>query len=242
MAYAKPNRFTAWSWSRYSDYKLCPLKAKLAHIDKIREPKNQAMMRGAEIHDKARDFIKGIIKKLPAELASFKDEFSKLKRLYKKKILGAIVEEDWAYRKDWTQTAWNDWAECYLRVKLDVAYYEDEETLIMIDWKTGKFREEMHEEYMEQLELYALAALMLLPHVYKVKPLLKYTDLGQTFPTGKSLVFDRREVSALKKTWEKRLRPMMNDTVFAPRPNDKCRWCFYGQSGKSKGGPGLCKF
>ena len=29
---------TSWSFSRYSDYKTCPLKAKLKHIDKIQEP------------------------------------------------------------------------------------------------------------------------------------------------------------------------------------------------------------
>lgn len=243
MAQRKPLKFMAWSWSRYSDYKTCPLKAKLAHLDKIREPKNAAMERGALLHDQARDYIKGILKKLPVDLKLVKAELNKLKKLFGKRILGAIVEEDWAFTKDWTLTQWNDWNGCVLRVKLDAAHYLSEDILIFTDWKSGKFRQEFHEEYLEQLELYALAAFVKLPHVNEVRPRLYYVDLGQEYPEpNKPLVFKRSDVPALKKTWAKRTRAMLNDTVFPPKPNDKCRWCFYGQSGKSKGGPGLCKF
>lgn len=240
----KQTRFTSWSYSRYADYKQCPLKAKLAHLDKIREPKNQAMMRGADIHDQIRDFIRGTLKRLPTDLKSIKAELDRFKKLFKKKLLGAIVEEDWAFTADWTQTQWNDWNNCVLRVKLDAAeWLDDGDTMIVTDWKSGKFREEMNEDYVEQLELYALAALVLHPQLQRVRPRLFYTDLGLVYPPeAKPLEFTRKDVEKLKKLWAKRTKPMLNDTRFAPRPNDKCRWCFYGQSGKIKGGPGLCKF
>jgi CRISPR/Cas system-associated exonuclease Cas4 (RecB family) len=240
----KQTKFTSWSYSRYADYKLCPLKAKLAHLDKIREPKNDAMQRGADLHDKIRDFIRGTLAKLPADLTVVKAELSRFKKLFKKKLLGAIVEEDWAFTKDWTQTQWNDWNGCVLRVKLDAAeWLDDGEAMVVTDWKSGKFREEMNEDYVEQLELYALAALVLYPQLQEVRPRLFYVDLAMTYPPeSKPLVFTRKDVDRLKKLWAKRTKPMLSDTRFAPRPNDKCRWCFYGQSGKIKGGPGLCKF
>lgn len=240
----QPKYFTSWSFSRWVDYTLCPLKAKLAHITKIREPKNDAMVRGAAIHDQARDYIRGTLKKLPIELKPVKAELDFIKKLFKKKVLGAIVEEDWAFTKDWNQTQWNDWTGCVLRVKLDAAHYEDDgDTLVVTDWKTGKFRETDVELYLAQLELYALATFMLLPHVMEVKPRLVYTDLGISYPPkSKPLSWTRNQVDVLKKTWAKRVKSMMSDRTFAPRPNDKCRWCFYGQSGKIKGGPNLCKF
>lgn len=240
----KNTRFVSWSYSRYADYKQCPLKAKLAHLDKIREPKNAAMQRGADLHDQIRDFIRGTMNKVPAELTAIKLELSRFRKLFKKKLLGAIVEEDWAFTKDWTQTQWNDWANCVLRVKLDAAEWADNgETMIVTDWKSGKFREEMNEDYVEQLELYALAALVLHPQLQRIRPRLYYVDLGFVYPPiSKPLEFGRKDVERLKKLWAKRTKPMLSDTRFAPRPNDKCRWCFYGQSGKIKGGPGLCKF
>lgn len=235
---------TSWSFSRYSDYRQCPLKFKLKHIDKIQEPPNDAMARGAEIHTKAEQYLKGQLRALPPELKLFKDEFKVLKALYKKKTLGAIVEDNWSFTKDWDQTTWNDWANCWLRVKLDCAHYEDGgDVMVVTDWKTGKFRLEKNEEYVEQLELYALAALLLHEHVEEVRPRLAYVDQGVVYPEGDSpLIYVRADIPKLKKTWEKRVAPMFKDKKFAPRPNNLCRWCHYRASNKGVPGGGLCKF
>lgn len=234
---------TSWSFSRYSDYKNCPLKFKLKHLDKISEPPNDAMARGAAIHTLAEKFIKGELRALPPELKLFADIFKKFKAQFKKKISGMVVEDNWSFTRTWTETQWNNWAECWVRIKLDCAHHESDEVLIITDWKTGKFRVEMNEDYVEQLELYALAALLLHPHIEQVKPRLAYTDQGMMYPEpGQELVFTRADLPKLKKLWEKRTKAMMNDKLFAPRPNDKCKWCWYGQSKKATGGPGLCKY
>ena len=235
-------QLTSWSFSRYGDYKQCPLKTKLKHIDKINEPSNPAMARGAEIHTLAEKYIKGELRALPKELKLFKSEFAELRKMFKKSADSMVVEDNWAFTKDWSETQWNNWAECVVRIKLDCAHHQDDETLIITDWKTGKFRPEMNEEYVEQLELYALAALLLHEHIQLVKPRLAYLDLGITYPeAGAELVFTRDDIPKLKKLWEKRTKAMLNDKQFAPRPNDKCRWCFYRNSNKAAGG-GQCKY
>ena len=235
-------QITSWSFSRYSDYKQCPFKAKLKHIDKIQEPKNPAMERGAQIHDKAEDYIKSKIRSLPAELKLFKTEFAALRKQYKKMINGMVVEDTWAFTSDWTQTQWNDWVGCWVRIKLDCAHHEDDDTLIITDWKTGKFRAEMNEDYVEQLELYALAALLLHSHIERVKPRLVYVDEGKIYPSaGEEIIFTRADIPKLTKLWNKRVAPMMRDKLFAPRPNDKCHWCHFRKSNKANGG-GQCKF
>lgn len=233
----------AWSFSRYSTYKQCPLKLKLSAIDKIKEPQNDAMARGARIHDLAEEFIKGTVKSMPEELRKFAGLFRRLKRQYKKIINGMVVEDMWSFTKNWDETTWNDWANCWLRVKLDCAEHEGDTTLIISDWKTGKFRPEQNETYVEQLELYALAALLLHEHIEVVKPRLVYLDLGIIYPEPGSdeLIYKREDLPMLKKVWEDRVKPMLNDKIFAPRANNFCSWCFYRKSNKANGG-GQCKF
>lgn len=235
-------QITSWSYSRYSDYKTCPLKAKLKHLEKISEPPNDAMARGGQIHTLAEKYIKGEIRLLPVELKLFDKEFKKLKAQYKKKVNGMVVEDNWSFTKDWTETQWNDWVGCWVRIKLDCAHHEDGETLVITDWKTGKFREEMNEDYVEQLELYALSALLLHDHIKVVKPRLAYLDVGVIYPDPeKPLIFTRDDIPKLKKLWEKRTKAMMNDKLFAPRPNNLCKWCHYRAGNKANGG-GQCKF
>jgi hypothetical protein len=207
------------------------------------------MARGDDIHKQAEAFVKGtpykgkVLRSVPADLKLFEDELKRLKKLYQQVSYSMVVEDNWAFRRDWSETAWNDWNECWLRVKLDLAYHEDDVTLVVVDWKSGKFRPEKHEEYVEQCELYALSAFLLHDHLERVKTLLRYTDLGLTYGLGETagegqpLVFTRADVPRLTKLWEKRVKPMLNDTIFAPKPNNLCCFCAFS---KDKGGP--CQF
>lgn len=229
---------TAWSFSRYNDYKVCPAKFAYKHLDKLPEPPSAAMARGSEIHLMAEKFTKGELRTLPKELALFKEEFA---RLRKEKV--KIVEEQWAYTAQWTQTAWNNWNACWLRVKLDVAYINVEHNaLVPIDHKTGKFREEKNAEYEEQLELYGVAGLVQYPEVDVVAPRLWYIDHGRIYPNPEDdepeIEYFRKDEEKLKKKWEGKVAPMFRDTTFKPTPSDAgCRYCHYR---KANGGP--CKF
>lgn len=237
-------QLTSWSFSRYSDWKSCPLKAKLKHIDKLKEPPNAAMERGAAIHTLAENYIKGSLPvKVPPELAKFSEELKQLRKAYKSKTLPVIVEDNWAFTEDWTQTQWNDWVNCWVRIKLDCAHYMDEGTMVVVDWKTGKSSPYKLVEYEEQMELYALAALLLHPHLEAVFVELAFTDEGKTHPPrDKPKKYTQADVVKLRATWSKRVKPMMSDTKFPPKANATCQWCWFGESGKKRGGPGLCKF
>lgn len=240
MQRRQPKQFASWSFSRYSSYKQCPLKARLQHLDKVPEPKSPALVNGAEVHELSEKYLKGLIKTLPPALALFREKFSELRKLYKAgKNIG--VEQTWAFTRDWRITRWDDWTGCWLRVKTDVTYVErDLVTVNVVDWKTGKFRADQAVEYEEQLDLYALGALLVHDQATAVVPRLVYLDAGVEHPEEPRR-YTRGDLPRLKKAWEKRVRPMMNDTVFAPRPNDRCCWCFYRASNKSMGG-GQCRY
>ena len=234
-------QLTSWSYSRYSDWRQCPLKAKFKHIDKLKEPGSPAMDRGNQIHKDAEAFIKGTLAKLPPELALFKTEFADLKKMYKKKAQPMVVEDNWAFTKDWEETQWNDWVGCWVRIKLDCAHYVGDGIMVVTDWKSGKPNDFKTTEYMEQLELYALSALLLHPHLKQVQVRIGWTDVGQMYP-AEPQVYTPADLKGLRKTWDARVKPMMADTTFVPKPNSMCKWCFFGQAGKAKGGPGLCKY
>lgn len=239
--------FKSWSFSRYDDWRKCPLKAKLKHLDKVQEPKAEAMQRGIDIHNMAENYIKGKLRTLPPELKPLKDEFKKLRDLYKKRGSGMIVEDNWAFTKEWTETAWDNWTHCWVRIKLDCAHLVTDSRMVVTDWKSGKPNDYKVREYMEQLELYALAALLLHDWLEEVAPRLAFTDHGVFFDrqqdADEPLVYRRKDLPRLLKAWNGRVAPMMADRKFPPRPSNECRWCFYGQEGKSKkNGPGLCKF
>lgn len=248
MPFKKPAdpRFKSWSYSRYSDWKTCPLAAKLKHLDKVKEPENAAMARGSDVHTMAESYIKGTLPKLPPELKLFADEFKELRALYKKKSSGTIVEDNWAFTNEWTPTQWDDWVGCWVRIKLDCAHYLGPTVMMVTDWKTGKPNDYKVAEYMEQLSLYALAGLLLHEHLAEIHVRLAFTDTGEFFPLaedGGAKVYRRSDLKGLLKTWNSNVKPMMADTKFAPKPSRACDWCFYGQKGKEKkGGPGLCKF
>lgn len=234
-------KVTSWSFTRYSDYNKCPAFFRYKHLEKISEPGNDAMQRGSDIHKLAENYTKGIVKKLPEELALFAEEFAALK---KQKI--KIVEDTWAFKADWSETVWNDWAGCWLRIKMDAAYVNVEHmALVPIDHKTGKCRDEEHAKYLEQLELYAIGGLLKYPEVKVVSPRLWYLDHGIVYPDPEEheIEFVRADLPGLQKKWEKKVIPIFKDTTFKPTPSDSaCRWCYFGQSGKAKGGPGVCRF
>ena len=238
-------KITSWSFSRLSDYTQCPLKARLKHIERIKEPPNAAMERGASIHTQIEHFITALVPSRLSPDSPLRPLLPELKRLRKRfleKPETIIVEDTWAFRSDWTKTTYDDWNGCAVRIKLDCAHFKDDTTLIVTDWKTGKYRPENQAEYLEQLDLYALAAFLWFPEVETVIPRLAYVDHGIIWPPeDKPIVYTRDQLPALRKKWEKRVQPMLNDTTFAARPNNFCRWCHFRAENKENGG-GQCKY
>lgn len=223
-----PPRITAWSYSRWRDYQQCPFKTKLKVIDKRKEPGSPAMDRGGDIHKKAELYVKGELIRFPKELENFKDDIKHLRKIK------AHAEDQWSFNAKWQLTEWMA-EDIYLRMKLDV-FYQDGDTLVVIDYKTGKQRPEQDET---QLKLYALAGLLVSEAegwgVEKVRCELWYLDHEKD--NRPTLLVDKTELLPLKKFWLGAVKPMLADTRFAPKPGNYCRWCHFR---KANGGP--CAF
>lgn len=248
-------KFTAWSWSRYQAYQTCPAKLKYEALDKLPVPKNAAMQRGADLHDVVADYLTGKRPRLPAELQAAKPAIDALKAFFKQakklvvKGMAPNAEEEWAFTAKWGQSEWRDWANTWLRIKLDVGWWETETRYRLRDWKTGKMSERSVQEYLEQLELYALAVLLRFPHCQETAPDLYFLDTAQAYPKPDALItFTRKDIPRLQKTWALRVKRLLADTKFAPKPGWQCPGCWFNHSTslgwkeKTAKPAGPCKF
>lgn len=226
----------AWSYSRYADYKQCPLKFRLKYIDKLKEPGSAAMDRGTDIHGIAESYVSIATARkppaMPEELTHVAD-FAEYLRAN-----DAIVEVEWGFKNDWSWIGRPGWfgKDVWFRAKADAHVLYDDNTALLVDWKTGK----KYETNEDQVELFALAAYKRYPNLTEVDTRLWYIDIPDPKNTGENevqRVYKASEMSAIEKDWSRKVVPMFKDRKFAPTPNQRCRWCHFR---KENGGP--CKY
>lgn len=217
------NGVTAWSYSRYADYKQCPLRFKLKHIERRKEPGSPAMQRGSEIHTEGELYLKAKKRprKVPDSYRHFKEEMEQLHGLK------PLVEQQWGFTQSWTPTGWFG-GDTWLRIICDVVVLYDDNTVDLIDFKTGR----KYDTNEEQVELFSAAPFIKYPEVQEVQTRLWYLD--QETDNEVLRTYTRADYENIRKAWEKKIVPMFKDKRFAPTPNEKCRWCAFA---KNRGGP-----
>ena len=220
-----------WSYSRYTTYTKCPFLAKAKFIMKLDEPQAPAMARGAEIHGLAQDFLEGRKKTVAHELQSVEH----ILKDYKKKK--ASAEGEMGLTRQWQPTGWFA-TDVWGRVKIDAKTPWNKSGTIMrvTDWKTGKYAPD-RPDYGDQTELYALGTFCFHPIVEEVITELVFTDHDQRIAKPVVKAYTRDQLEGMINSWERKLKPMLNDKRFTPSPGAQCRSCNYR---KAVGGP--CKY
>ena len=224
------NAVTAWSYSRWADHKRCPLYFKEKYLTKsISTDTSPAMERGNDIHKGVAAWLTGQAEGVPRdaiqnpraeqillEIAQFPDK---------------LVEQQWGFTSNYKETAWfsrDPSKPTWWRVILDVALIYPDMTGEGLDWKTGK----RYDTNADQMELNALGLLCKFPSLKSATSRMIYLD-----EKGKDIEdiedFPATHKQRLIDKWTKAVEPMFTDEVFAPRPNEKCKWC---PLARSKGG------
>ena len=224
--------FKNWSFSRLMDYERCAFYAKLKHIDRIPDPSpKKAADRGTAVHTAAELYINGTAP-IIGELEAFETEFQQLRALQQ---LGMVAqEEEWGFDKDWKSC---DYKDAWLRMKLDVAVYEDDDHAIVIDFKTGrKIGNEV--KHSQQLALYALALFLRNDDLSTCTAELWYLDLNDIT----KVTYTRKQALQQWPRFEERADKMCSDKTFKPNPNVfSCRYCAYGPDGTGDCKTGVSK-
>lgn len=233
-------QLTAWSFSRLMTWESCPLKCKLANIDRIREPARDVLVRGQNIETELLAYITKQSKTCPESGARFKTELTDLRKIARK----IVTKKRFAFDSNWQLLDDYFAPNVWLRCEFDL-FWEEEAgekrkywRVHSVDLKSGR----VYEDKVCQVELYNLVALILPEGVLANTPSaafseLWYLDQGET----RDAALLSTEVEKAKDTWMDRVRPMMADTSFEPKPSHLCRWCFYRKGNKKEGG-GQCPF
>lgn len=221
MANPTTEGITAWSLSRLTTYEGCPRQAYYKFVKKLNEPKGQAMERGIKIHEQAEALlVRG--GRVPADLKLMEEQLKELKKLK------PLVEIEYAFTAKWEPTDWfGSIKPAWCRVKADALVPPvadaDEPEVRVIDFKTGKIK--AHGEYDDQLELYGLAGLLTFPTAVRATGELWFLDHNEVVQAAEPVL--RAQAPKLQKKWELRVKKMLNDKRFDPKPGNSCRWCHF---------------
>lgn len=214
-------RITAWSYSRFQTYEQCPRKAKLQFIDRLKTASSPALENGLLFHKECERYLKGRVKTVPPLLKTFEKELMDLRE---KKCESEV---EMCFTDQWLSTGWFD-HNAWVRIKID-ALLREKSTLRMIDFKTGRVRE----DHVDQLSLYALAGFMMEPKVTSITGELLYFDNGHV----EKVTFKRKDMDELRASWEESTVAMLSDEDFAPLANRWCSFCDFSKNatGEHKG-------
>lgn len=231
---------SAWSYSRLVTYEQCPLRARLAYVDRIPEPERplppgkteHANDRGTRVHTGAELFVQQDVELLP-ELRSFDPEFRRLRELYKQGKVS--LEGEWAVDRDWNDTHWRS-SNAWGRIKLDAFVRLNKEEGVVIDYKTGKkFGNEI--KHAEQGQLYQLAAFLRYPELEVIDVEFWYTDQNDL----SHMRYTRDQGMRFFNNINRRAIEMTEAKDFPARPSVfSCRWCPYGPNGTGHCEKGVC--
>ena len=218
-------KITAWSFSRWQKWVTCPRSAYYAFVQRLPEPKSDAMQRGTDAHAEAASILTGE-EIIPDILKP--DWVGKLHAIREDSGGDIEAELQMAFTQKWEQTEWFGKA-AWCRVILDGLVMRPEGADVVIhEHKTGKRRD----SHYTQATLYAAAASVLAPD-REVRVQFNYLD--EPAASGTKVEFFPIETAAKAKVaWTTRVEPMLNDTIYPTRTGPLCRWCHYR---KSNGGP-----
>jgi len=217
-----------WSYSRWKVFNDCRARYEFQFLQKLEQPSSVHLERGSFVHAKAEDYLDSG-GRVPKELAQFADELKAIRKL------GAVAERTFAFTKSWQKTAFDDWNNCWLRIKIDADItIEGDSNATLIDFKTGK----PWKDTKEQSELYAVGKFQLEKKVETIDAEFWYTDTGEVVP----YFFSRDNFRALKQKWSARGQEMLAARQFPPTKSAYiCKYCpFRTDKELASGAPGPC--
>jgi hypothetical protein len=215
---------TAWSYSRYETWARCPLQFKFKFVDKLKEAGSPAMDRGSVIHLSAAHFCTGQADAIDPAFMQHKQILKLAEEIRAHPSEDKDIEQQWGYTATFAPTGWFG-GDTWFRSILDAGVVYEDMHYEAVDWKTGK----RYGSNDDQVETQALAVMKRNPMVVHVTTRLAYVDSGdQVFAE-----FPATHMEKIAAKWQKKVTPMFADEIYAPRPNDKCRFCTWRRSGDS---------
>lgn len=236
------------SFSRLKIFRECPLKAKLMFVDRIPDPRpikedqEHPLERGSRIHELAENAVRDGWEEgqLPKDLQKFEPRLAMIRELY---LAGkAQLELPIAMDDNWRQSDPKDFDNTVYRMIADVFIEPDDNTCIVIDYKTGR-KDGNEVTHTQQGMDYLAATYILRPEIQMFAFEAWYLDKGDILPT---VSFTRAEMVSVAQDFMKAHEEMRRTRMFPPTPSHNgCLYCPFkkGTVGRGKNayaGTGHC--
>lgn len=193
----------------------CPYKWKKVYLDKISSIPSPAQARGISIHKKIEKFYKNL--QLDIDLKHFLNfELKRIKDMIKK----GKFDKKYFYPIFQELKMKNE--ELGLKGICDAVFINpNDDKLIIIDWKTGKYYPDKFDDYRFELAVYA----ELLKHSGKVDESPAYW--GIYFSDQDKLFFEKIDDAHIKKMYDTmhQVRKGIESGEYKPKRNEWCYWC-----------------
>lgn len=219
------------SKSQINTFRQCPNKWKLIYIDKLEGVPSRQMIRGKKIHKEIEEFYKnielqgigkGIPKIVPKKNMSNIRKFVEFEQKRIKECVNRRKEFELRYFKPIAQELKIESEELKLRGIIDAIYMNPKDGgIIIIDWKSGKYRPYNISEYRFELAIYK----ELLEKSGKVGGKIKYW--GIFFVDAGKLFFERINDKFIKNMYKKveKVRADIEKKEYPCKMGVLCRWC-----------------
>lgn len=227
--------------TRLLDFEACPRRARLKYHDRVPEPRdpNSPLDRGTRMHEELAAYLTGQRDTLSFAIQpKHQDLVETLRAQYAAHPERFIIEQRWQLDDAWAFT--QDWDQTRIACTLDLLQFDDDDRTVahLIDWKSGG-RHHNVVKHLDQMQFYALAALLAIPSLELIHASFIYLDLGETMQRA----FHREQGEGYLTLLTPRIARLVSETQFLPRPSKyTCRWCPFktGEIARGVIGTGHC--
>jgi len=215
----------ALSFSRISDYEQCPKKFESKYITKTYpdDSNNIAFAKGNEIHSQLEKYIIFLKnnEQEPSLNTICKNVKPLLDNLYKACNGNIYPEKQIALDMNWEKCDWFDKPHIVkFRAIVDCLAFVNDETLMIIDFKSGKVRP-YEEGETTQLKLTAAMLFSLYPNINNISSSYLFVEHKKTIKKD----FSRDQYESLRKPFDDIYDIINQDGEFNYKKNKYCNWC-----------------
>lgn len=228
-------KFSPYSYSKIDTFMQCPNKFKLNYIDKISVfNTNKALEKGTRVHEIIEFFEPTSYWKLGKFEYSLLEESEQLlveqigidfcnSELGKKYLMhsGALGHELKIGLDTRLQICNYFDDKAMLRGKIDFAI-KDGNKLIVVDWKTGKVKEQAYMSN-DQVLLYAIWAFNMFPDVIEVQADYVYVEHNDFY----SFNFKRDDYKNFTRNYASKIKAIETEEMFNKKTGPLCAYCDY---------------
>lgn len=216
-------KFNPYSFSKLSTHKQCNRKFKYNYIDKAPKSKVDmtALLKGGAVHSIIEHYPNPSPHKLSSKYQHIVDEFITTNLGEKYLTQDSIREFDFGLTKKLEPTTYSD-KEALFRGSIDFICTIDD-TLHLIDWKTGKYKEPKWQTY-DQLMFYAVYFFQRYEKINTIKISYVYVEHEDM---ENDLTLERKYLDTYMTELIELIIAVENDEDFNKNETPLCEWCEY---------------